>query len=239
MENMADALRIAAGVLLAILLVSLLVYIFRAINAVEDEKQQQILIEQVKEFNDKFLAYDKNQMYGTDVMSVISLAINNNRDINTGRYYDNRDGRFYTDGSGDPIDCLVNIKIILSPVDKIKTKTYVKKIYYDKNPPEIENPVAGSMHTSNYFSGLFNAEGYLDLRSEATVTKFSEMILDETKHIEYLKKRTNHGLTEEIQVIDNYGIEDFKKSIFRCEGVKYNDIGRIYEMTFISDSTYD
>ena len=44
MENIADALRIAAGVLFAVLLISLIVYIFRASNTVEAEKQQQILI---------------------------------------------------------------------------------------------------------------------------------------------------------------------------------------------------
>ena len=125
MENIADALRIAAGVLFALLLISLIVYIFRASNTVEAEKQQQILITQVNEFNSTFNAYNKSQMYGTDVMSVLSLAINNNRDLNSERAI-RGDGLFHNDIEGS-----VNIRVKMIKPIEIKRYTIVTTISID------------------------------------------------------------------------------------------------------------
>lgn len=227
MENIADALRIAAGVLLATLLLSLLVYVFRSFHSVEEERAQQILIEQIKEFNGKFLAYNKTQMYGTDVMSVLSLAIDNNRDINSERALHNRDGRYDPNKDGS-----VNIKIYLNPVDMVKSKKYKKTIDYREDPVLITTEDIGS--PTNYFQGLFKTGGYLDLTDSGTVEKFSDMVIDDSKTIEQSYKRKEHGLVEEITIVDNYGIEDFKKAVFTCTDVKYNDGGRIYEMTFVN-----
>ena len=79
MENSADALQLAFGVIIAVLLLSLLVYVFNNISSFENTKRDQEVVQQTSEFNKKFLAFDKTSMYATDVISVLGLAISNNK----------------------------------------------------------------------------------------------------------------------------------------------------------------
>lgn len=79
MENSADALQLAFGVIIAVLLLSLLVYVFNNISSFENTKRDQTVSQQTAEFNKKFLAFDKTSMYATDVISVLGLAISNNK----------------------------------------------------------------------------------------------------------------------------------------------------------------
>lgn len=224
MENLADALRMAAGVMLAVLLISLMVYIFQTATNFEEEKSQRILIEQVNEFNKKFAAYEKSSMYGTDVMSVISLAINNNRDLNAarslhphGNYKENLDGS-------------VNIKVDIAQ-DKIQKKTY--KIVIDNAIPvgETGHETKTLVSSSHYFSGSDYHNGYLDLYQVSTCEKFENMIT-ENNIIVTKQTTTDHGLKITITQEDNIGLESFKTTIFTCSDTKHSQTGKVYEMTF-------
>ena len=54
MENSADALQLAFGVVIAVLLLSLLVYVFNNISSLENTKRDQEVAQQTSEFNKKF-----------------------------------------------------------------------------------------------------------------------------------------------------------------------------------------
>lgn len=226
MENIAEALRMAAGVLLAVLLISVMVYIFQTVNVVEEERQQQVLIAQVTEFNNTYNAYDKSSMYGTDVMSVVSMAINNNRDLNGSV-------ELHPNGAYNPdLDGSVNIKVKIAK-DIVKYKTYV--MYTDMSDPTnlitVPRELEGSRVVENYFDVSDYSGAYLELTKSSTVEKFQNMITED-KRVEVKKKITENGLREETTIKDDYGIDDFKKRIFTCTDVKYSQSGRIYEMTF-------
>ena len=75
MENASNALMMAGGILLALLILSLLVFTFNIINRSENAKTDQKMIQEAQEFNKKFLAFEKSSMYGTDVISILGLAI--------------------------------------------------------------------------------------------------------------------------------------------------------------------
>jgi hypothetical protein len=87
MENLSDALRIAAGVLIAILVIVVVVYVWRQIGYMEDAKDDNLVSLNKAEFNKAFLAYDKNLMYGTDVLSCLNKAQNNNQRYVYNNYY--------------------------------------------------------------------------------------------------------------------------------------------------------
>ena len=220
MENLSDALRMAAGVLLAILLVTLIVYIFNTANTLEEEKSQQVLIEQTNEFNRKFLAYEKTSMYGTDVMSVISLAINNNRDLN-GEITKHPDGEYHAD-----LDGSVNIKVTLLDTNKVRTKTKVITIDNWLSPDDPNYKKEEIKDVRAYFSSK-----NLSLANINTVQQFQKMIIDESSPIIVSQKRLNNH-TIQVTQKDIYGLEDFKSSIFKCSDIKYSQTGKIYEMTF-------
>lgn len=77
--NMAQALKLAGGLLIALVLISAVVYMFRALAptqiALDDVKE----FEQTAEFNKEFEVYNKDIMYGLDVISVINKAASYNK----------------------------------------------------------------------------------------------------------------------------------------------------------------
>ena len=75
MENASKALMIAGGVLLAVLILSVLIYVYSHIQSVERSKAEVLKAEELSKFNREFESYNKNSMYGTDIISVINKAI--------------------------------------------------------------------------------------------------------------------------------------------------------------------
>lgn len=86
MENAAKALIIAGGILIAILILSLLVYAFSTNRKMAMQQEKIRLAEQAAEFNSGYQAYNKKVMYGADVISVINKAAEYNKDITDSDY---------------------------------------------------------------------------------------------------------------------------------------------------------
>lgn len=78
MDNAAKALVIAGGILLAILIISLGIYIWQLsgnfVSQGEVEKEQ----ERIKAFNQEYESYQRQALRGTDIISVINKIRNNN-----------------------------------------------------------------------------------------------------------------------------------------------------------------
>ena len=78
MENASKALLIAGGVLLAMMILALAVYVFTAMGGFAESQDRKKLTEQIEAFNNSYLAYNKSVMYGTDVLTVSNKAEENN-----------------------------------------------------------------------------------------------------------------------------------------------------------------
>ena len=78
MENASKALLIAGGILLAMLVAALLVYLNSNIQIIKTAQSEKTFQEQLTAFNMQYEAYNKRIMYGTDIISVINKAIDNN-----------------------------------------------------------------------------------------------------------------------------------------------------------------
>lgn len=74
MENASKALLIAGGVLIAIILIGLLLTGFTIIRSNENANVKALATKELKEFNQKFEAYNKKALYGTDVITVSKMA---------------------------------------------------------------------------------------------------------------------------------------------------------------------
>ena len=59
MENATKALSIAANILLAVMILSVIMYMYNKIRVHPIEQEQALLIEQAEEFNRQFEVYDK------------------------------------------------------------------------------------------------------------------------------------------------------------------------------------
>lgn len=78
MENASKALLIAGGILLALMTLSLIVYVSTSTTRMAEAQDAKKASEELSAFNASYEAYNKTRMYGTDVITVINKAINYN-----------------------------------------------------------------------------------------------------------------------------------------------------------------
>lgn len=90
MDNVAKALYIAGGVLIAILILSLVVIVFGNASSLFNTQENIKASEQVQKFNIDYEAFNKKLLRGTEIVSVINKAENNNRNYANGKIPTNR-----------------------------------------------------------------------------------------------------------------------------------------------------
>lgn len=78
MENASKALIMAAGVLIAIMMIALVYLLVNKISESSKQDENRLKAEQMAEFNKSYESYQKPLMRGTEVISVVNKAIDNN-----------------------------------------------------------------------------------------------------------------------------------------------------------------
>ncbi len=222
MENAAEALKIAGELLIGLLLISLFIFVFNRISSIEDSKSQQEAIQQTTDFNKKFNAFEKSSMYGTDLISVLGLAYANNKTANLEKRMFHK-GEI--DGYYDPdIGSSINIKFKLKEdiCETISTDVY-----------KVEDGVSvQESHSESKEKIIFKANTWYSLSADNmdAVKSIKEIVIDgNTTQVETKKISS---IRTQIKTTDSKGFGEFKKNIFKCTSVDYNDVGRIYCMTF-------
>lgn len=155
MENAAKALGIAAGVILAVILMSLISYFFSTISEWPQQEEDTASAEQLAKFNLEYEVYEKSAMYGVDVISCLNKAISNNESYLEGK------GLLIGSRTSDEykINVYVNIK---SPLEE------TMEIYYFDMDSHTEKQRMDQSNTSQ------SSEEWKKLQSsEATYEKLS------------------------------------------------------------------
>lgn len=81
MENASKALLMAAGVLMGILVLSLIVYIYATFSDSTQKNMQQLEENEIMAFNNKYLVYDgREDLTCYDILNVANMAIKDNED---------------------------------------------------------------------------------------------------------------------------------------------------------------
>lgn len=125
MDNASKALYIAGSLLIAVLVISLLVYSFDKFGVVEEQKDEIAYQESITSFNREYEAYNKRIMYGVDVISCINKAISNNEKYVKG-------GKWALGGASGE-EAVVDIQVLLKNDLKESFKIYHMN---DKNDKE-------------------------------------------------------------------------------------------------------
>ena len=79
MENAAKALMIAAGILIAIVIISVLVSTFTKLNSFQLSKLSEEERQQIIEFNEQYTKYVNQYVYGIDVLTMQNKYANDGR----------------------------------------------------------------------------------------------------------------------------------------------------------------
>lgn len=80
MENASKALIMAGGVLTALLVISLLVYARQSLKEYGEAKEQTETLSQTSEFNQSFDAYNREGVYGSELLSLANLVDSYNKE---------------------------------------------------------------------------------------------------------------------------------------------------------------
>ena len=79
MENATKALLMAAGILIAIIVLSLAIVVYGRISGFYQTKQSNLNEEQLAEFNNQYIAYDRTDVTGFELVSLINKVIDFNQ----------------------------------------------------------------------------------------------------------------------------------------------------------------
>lgn len=227
MDNTVDALQMAAGLIFGVLLLAALVYVFNIISNSENTKQEMAVVEQSTEFNKKYLAFDKTSMYGTDLISVLSMAISNNQICNT------ENSLHPTGEYNENIDGAINITFTINS-DIVNKQTIITQ----ESVIENGNWVWKNLKENSGSNTILLKAGTYDLTKNSNKIEILTKIATEgnqtTQKIEPIgsdkRKRT---ITE----TDSTGFNQLKQKVFTCSKVEYNGTGKINKMTFKEKDT--
>lgn len=116
MENASQALLIAAGVLIGVLILSLGVYLFSVFGGHAANIQSEIDAREIAQFNERFLKYNgRTDLTVQDIITVRNYALESNKKVDSN--YDQDSHIYRATGSNDYIDVFRDgIKIMRSAV---------------------------------------------------------------------------------------------------------------------------
>lgn len=209
MENASKALLIAGGVLIAILIVSVLVVTLNIVNSNQKTREKALATEQLAEFNQKYEAYNKKALRGTDIITLMKMAIENNNSASS-------DNPYY-----------INVIIDLGnkKIQDTSTRTVVldkdKKVISDKtkrDPNSLEGTskiILGTWIDNVHYKTNGKVEKFF------TTTDFTDSMEEQTE---------SNGNTTITYKYSSF--TTFKNDIFQCTNVEYNNQGRIKELEF-------
>lgn len=113
MENAAKALIIAAGVLIAVMILSLVMMFYNEVSDYYQSESDITVQEQLAEFNKKFENYHRDQIRGSDMISLMNRVIDYNKT------------QTYQEGTGyERIEIAINLK----------SRDIVNQFKYDTDP---------------------------------------------------------------------------------------------------------
>lgn len=212
MENASNALLMAGGMLLAIIVITILVITYNGIVGFENSKIEQQTIQKVTEFNEPLMSYNKKVMYGTDLISVLNLALNNNKKYNV----TTNNEEYYVDISFTLINDLSNITELYS-LDT-QRGVYNKSIESTTRVIEGNKTYKISVDKSYIETNIINK---LSDPEQTTVVNPSDRV---------------NGILKKYRIVSNF-IYDLKRKTFTCTNVEKDSEGKIKLMEFKQKSS--
>lgn len=221
MENASKALLIIGAVLIAIIVITGLIYLTKALGDFAGTSEEAKEQAEIAKFNKQFEAYNKERLYGTDIISIVNKADENNEKYNV-----ENTNPFY-------ITIIINLK----SGSEYKTKYQRQQVggsLEEKTYSEIKNVLETNFGIT---------EEPLDL----TVSSFSTGSID-TVTKKYVRSNSINFFRQNMQNMSKTiresgtkvtyyvypALAEFKKAVFKCESIRteYNENGRITKMEF-------
>ena len=241
MENATKALTMAASVLIALVIIGAILLVFNNLSAYQKVNDQVKKDAKVIEFNSQFDTYDRSDVRGSDLLSLVNRVI----DYNERQSYVGNEG---SDLGYKPIKLTINVSNNLSNIqvpnaDATSTWFLIKESKYiidtNKNNEDLEEII----NTANTISDKYSKTELTEL-AVGISSIFLTGSLKDTEKAEAVRKYYNitgevktwsdiqPGSTIRKDIYQYYEYIQFKRTYFDCKDIKYDDNGRITEMYF-------
>lgn len=213
MENATKALEMAGSVLIGVLILGCIVYAYSRLTEIKKEEQTSERIEQSTDFNKDYDAYNRNDLYGSDIFSVANMVKNYN--------VKEADAKDY-----GKISIEIKVKKVIRDAKYFKYATYNAETI-----TEAYNNLATTVTrigSKEYFN---KAVSYW--ANFGTSTRLENQIKQETNG-NYNNSKLSH-LKDDIIEYQDYVSEqkDMARKTFKCTKMEYyNNTGRVKYMEF-------
>lgn len=226
MENATKALTMAGGVLIAIMVIAALIYAsgtFQVIPKAQDESAE---TRQLTLFNQQYESYARDALYGTDLISILNKARDNNE-----RYdLTNPEERMY-------------IEIEFTLLNDVEETTKEYKEYLSGSNKgkieEIEGSDKASSKTVMKADKIYKLSELTQLSESNEMRKFFDKLLDFNNNTEFNRKEdkqtgsfVENGVRYRTFTRKIPDTSEFKTRIFKCTIYKHDSEGRINYMKF-------
>ena len=253
MENASKALLMAGGMLLAILILTLLIYAWSLFSKYQSSGEELANIENVSKFNQQFTNYDRNDVEGYEILSLVNQIVDyNQRKSNTGK----------NDENYNPIS--IKINLVSPEYTKKFTQNEDSSKLFINNPPiytqsdtqnafkvildiikPIEDDLGGGEYASkiakNYDSIFLSEEQivheieYKHLNRDEVLSnaleKYNSLTIKKETDVNILKPTSKRSQN----VLLYYEYMQFKRGVFKCisDRLTYDpDTGRVNNIEF-------
>jgi len=211
MENASKAILIAGGILFAMIIVALLLYLFNSMNLMGQADEDRKAAQQLAKFNAEYEAYNKKLMYGTDVITVINKAIDNNKMEDDNQ----KAGRY--------INVIVTVSHPYTTTIKEERIDTVNGKPQPGYPQTWEDGSIGKKLDAGTHELI--AAGALFDRNRYVVKFFENDAKDTVKKPNVGEAGYVPGYA--VTIYEYNALTQFKRSTFRCDGIDYDASGRI------------
>jgi len=226
MENATKALLISAGVIFAVAIFALVVYIYAQVSGYYQTKESNLTIEQMAEVNEQFAVYNR-EVSGFELVSLINKAI----DFNQNRVYGNwntEDGNENKTPEGlDPMS--ISFTATKLPNDKL-FKNNQKYTYTGKNSGSRQQ-LETAIKEMQELESRINAS---DLATLVSHSKELEKYYKQGKLAEGIKEFTRKDYRDITydQILKYESYLAFKRGTYDCQSMNKNSVNQITSLTY-------
>ncbi len=249
MENATKALAMAGGLLISLMILGILLLAYNGVREYQASNERNVSDNQVVEFNNQFSTYDRQDVRGSDVYSLLNRAIDYNaRKSTSGITTDARESIAF-----EPIVIKIDfdgkINGTANPFSVDGTKRLIKLDDYEISNTNntFDDQIRG---TVDAIEGKYGQESATNLvigitkifiSDTSSENKKKEAILSFNIASTKVTLPTSNSVTTNWNTLKTYKEDiytyyeyvQFKRARFKCEKVEYNkETGRIVEMDF-------
>lgn len=234
MENATKALLMAAGILITIVVLSLAIFAYGRVSDYYQTKQRNISQEQIAAFNNEYSVFNRDDVTGFELVSLINKAI----DFNQNKVY----GANNTENTEEANNSKLNLGYTEMRIDiwlHSPTSSYYgddddysgMSLFKSNVGYEYTGKNSGKREElSNKIKSMQKLESKYD---SSDLTKLTFYISDIKNNEKTVQEITRKKYTVELKDIVQYAdYLTFKRGTYNCVDMKYDKYGQIYYLKF-------